>query len=99
MEISVVDVSQQTLAEIVPLARKLSTHDKLVLIQVLADELLKQELLRPLKQIRAIEMWTPYDTVGAAQVLAQELTKTSDETPESKVDHAIPILGSQLVAG
>jgi len=100
METPTVEVTKTpTLDEVLPLARKLSAHDKLMLIQMLVDELLKEELLSPLKLNRTIEIWTPYDCYGAAEVLAQELAKTSGATAESKVDHAIPILGPQLVAG
>lgn len=97
MEISQAVKFDDILADV----RKLSAYDKLVLIGILAEELRKDELLAPLKQKPTIEVWTPYDSYGVAQVLAQELENPLTEPLESPLPegnaHAISILDSEFV--
>lgn len=87
------------LDDIVSGARKLSVHDKLILIRILVDDLIREELLAPLRQERTIDMWTPYNSFGAGHVLAEERAKMYGETVESiEPSHVIQILDPQFIS-
>lgn len=62
-----------TLAEVLPAVRQLTASEKLRLIRMLAEDLEKNENVAPLEPGTVYDLPTPYDSFGAAQVLAHEL--------------------------
>lgn len=66
-----------TLAEIVPTVTQLSAVDKLRLIRILAEELDNEKGFFPFEQHRTYYLATPYNSFGAAQILADALAEES----------------------
>ena len=67
-------VEPKTLDEILPVAKQLSAHDKLVLIRILADELANEKtdptpdpLLELLPANTVIEMYSPVEVIGNSE--------------------------------
>lgn len=63
-----------TLAEIVPTVTQLSAVDKLRLIRILTEELDNEKGIFPFEH-RTYYLATPYNSFGAAQILADALDK------------------------
>ena len=68
-----------TLAEILPSIRDLSNQEKLRLIRILAEELDSGEDVFPFEANKVYDLPTPYDSYGAARILA-DLLKTAKES-------------------
>jgi hypothetical protein len=66
-----------TLVEIVPAVRQLPPIDKLRLIRILAEELDKGESIFPFEQHKTYYLATPYNSFGAAAILADALAASS----------------------
>jgi hypothetical protein len=64
-----------TLAEILPAARRLSTPEKLKLIELLAEDL-EVEDIAPLEPFKIYDLPTPYDSFGAGAVLMEVLKQS-----------------------
>ena len=62
-----------TLAEVLPTVRQLTAPEKLKLIRILAEDLERNEDISPFESGKVYDLPTPYDSFGAAQVLANEL--------------------------
>lgn len=62
-----------TLAEVLPVVRQLTAPEKLKLIRLLAEELDKDEASSLFEYGKVYNLPTPYDSYGAAQVLADAL--------------------------
>jgi hypothetical protein len=71
-----------TLAEVLPVVRQLTAPEKLKLIRILAEDLEKSEDISPLESGKVYRLPTPYDSFGAAQVLANELAASPKSLPE-----------------
>ena len=65
-----------TLADVLSSVRQLNPSDKLKLIRILAEDLDTGEDLATLLSGKVCELPTPYDSFGAAQILAEALEKT-----------------------
>ncbi|MFN6517838.1 MAG: hypothetical protein RMY29_025590 [Nostoc sp. CreGUA01] len=61
------------LAEIIPIARKLSPSEKLKLIRILAEDLDTVEDISPLESFKTYDLPTPYNSFGAGAVLMEAL--------------------------
>ena len=74
-------VSEQTmtLTEIVPAVRMLPALDKLRLIRILAEELEGDKEIFPFESGKTYYLPTPYDSYGAAAVLAEAMTTYQEE--------------------
>lgn len=66
-----------TLTGIIHDIRRLSPHDKLRLIRILAEELESSENIFPLEEGKTYDLPTPYNSFGAAEILMNTL-KSSD---------------------
>lgn len=66
--------------DLLPTLRNLSRADKLRAIQLLAEELAREEEIPPLKAGTSFPIWTPFDAFDAAAKLFQELKKTETAT-------------------
>ena len=62
-----------TLAEIIPIVRKLSPSEKLKLIRILAEDLDRVEDISPLEPFKTYDLPTPYNSFGAGAVLMEAL--------------------------
>lgn len=67
-----------TLAEILPTVRQLTVPEKLRLIRVLAEELDRDEDIAPFQHYKVYYLPTPYNSFGAAQILATALAASDD---------------------
>lgn len=76
---------QMSLAEIIPLVRKLPPLDRLRLIRILAEGLTQTTYddIFPLEPYKVYELHTPYDSFGVADQLMELLNK--DETGSHEV--------------
>lgn len=68
-----------TLADIIPIARKLSPSEKLQLIRILAEDLDTVEDISPLEPFKAYDLPTPYNSFGAGAVM-MEAFKSQDSS-------------------
>lgn len=62
-----------TLAEVLPAVRQLTALEKLKLIRLLAEDLDNDEASSLFEHGKVYNLPTPYDSYGAAQVLADAL--------------------------
>ncbi|WYL96483.1 MAG: hypothetical protein HEQ35_24150 [Gloeotrichia echinulata IR180] len=62
-----------TLADLIPIARKLSPLEKLKLIRILAEDLDTVEDISPLEPFKTYDLPTPYNSFGAGTVLMEAL--------------------------
>jgi hypothetical protein len=69
--------TDMTLAEVLPLARRLSAIEKLKLIRILVEDLDIAEDISPLEPFKTYDLPTPYDSFGVGAVLMEAL-KQSD---------------------
>ena len=67
-----------TLAEVLPAVRQLTAPEKLKLIRILAEELDQDEARALSEPGKVYHLPTPYDSYGAAQVLADALAATHE---------------------
>jgi hypothetical protein len=70
-----------TLAEVLPAVRQLTASEKLKLIRLLAEDLDQDEASALFAHGKVYDLPTPYDSYGAAQVLADALAATPDTRP------------------
>ena len=63
-----------TLVDIIPTVRLLPALDKLRLIRILAEELESVRGIFPFEYGKTYSLPTPYDTFGAADILAEAMT-------------------------
>ena len=64
-----------SLAEVLPAVQTLSRVEKLNLIQVLAEELVRSENVPALEAGHTYPIWSPYDAYQGAEVLLQLLER------------------------
>ncbi|MEH2403694.1 MAG: hypothetical protein V7K18_18535 [Nostoc sp.] len=64
-------LDEMTLADIIPIARKLSPSEKLKLIRILAEDLDTVEDISPLEPFKTYDLPTPYNSFGAGAVLME----------------------------
>jgi hypothetical protein len=69
-----------TLADVLSSVRQLNPSDKLKLIRILAEELDTGEDVTNLLSGKVCDLPTPYDSFGAAQILAEALEKAPDKS-------------------
>ncbi|MFK0730496.1 MAG: hypothetical protein ACFKPT_07695 [Gloeotrichia echinulata GP01] len=62
-----------TLADLIPIARKLSPLEKLKLIRILVEDLDTVEDISPLEPFKTYDLPTPYNSFGAGTVLMEAL--------------------------
>jgi len=62
-----------TLVEIIPAVRRLPANDQLRLIRILAEELDSGEGIFPFEHHKTYYLATPYNSFGAAEILANAL--------------------------
>jgi len=67
-----------TLAEVLSSARQLNVSEKLRLIRILAEDLDTNESLAASLSGKICELPTPYESFGAAKILAEALAETSE---------------------
>jgi len=60
-----------TLAEVIPIARKLSPSEKLKLIRILTEDLDTVEDISPLEPFKTYDLPNPYNSFGAGAVLME----------------------------
>jgi hypothetical protein len=72
-------VDKMTLADIIPIARKLSPSEKLKLIRILAEDLDTVEDISPLEPFKTYDLPTPYNSFGAGAVMMEAL-KSQDSS-------------------
>ncbi len=65
-----------TLAEVLPVARRLSATEKLKLIRILAEDLDMPEDISPLEPLKTYGLPTPYNSFGAGAVLMETLEQS-----------------------
>ena len=68
-----------TLTELLPVIRQLPPNDKLRLIRILAEDLDSSENIFPFEPNKVYYLPTPYNSYGAADVLATEMKKNSSD--------------------
>ena len=68
-----------TLTEVVPVARALPALDKLKLIRILAEELESDKGIFPFESGKTYHLPTPYDSYGAADILAEAMVTYQEE--------------------
>jgi hypothetical protein len=68
-------LDRMTLADLIPIARKLSPSEKLKLIRILAEDLDTVEDISPLEPFKTYDVPTPYNSFGAGAVLMDALQK------------------------
>ncbi|BAZ09940.1 hypothetical protein NIES4071_17540 [Calothrix sp. NIES-4071] len=66
-----------TLAEVLPVIRRLSAAEKLKLIRILALYLDVVEDISPLEPFKTYDLPTPYDSFGAGAVLMEALKQSN----------------------
>jgi hypothetical protein len=66
-------LDRRTLADLIPIARKLSPSEKLKLIRILAEDLDTVEDISPLEPLKTYDLPTPYNSFGAGAVLMDAL--------------------------
>ncbi|MEH1773637.1 MAG: hypothetical protein V7K64_05095 [Nostoc sp.] len=66
-------VDRMTLADLIPMARKLSPSEKLKLIRILAEDLDTVEDISPLEPFKTYDLPTPYNSFGAGTVMMEAL--------------------------
>ena len=69
-----------TLTEIVPAVRRLPAFDKLRLIRILAEELEDAKEIFPFESGKTYYLPTPYNSYGAAAILAEAMATYQEET-------------------
>ena len=69
-----------TLAEVLPTVRQLTAPEKLKLIRILAEELDSNETISSFERHKVNDLPTPYDSFGAAQVLANALAVSHESS-------------------
>ena len=69
-----------TLNELLPAVRQLAALDKLRLIRILAEELDSGEDIFPFEPNKIYYLPTPYNSFGAADVLAKAMEAGEDES-------------------
>jgi len=69
-----------TLTEIVPAVRMLPALDKLRLIRILAEELEDAKEIFPFESGKTYYLPTPYDSFGAAAILAEAMAAYQEES-------------------
>lgn len=62
-----------SLAEVLPMARRLSVIEKLKLIRILVEDLEMAEDISPLEPLKTYDLPTPYNSFGAGAVLMEAL--------------------------
>ena len=67
-----------TLAEILPVVRQLTAPEKLKLIRLLAEELDQNDTSSLFEPGKVYHLPSPYDSYGAAQVLADALAAAQE---------------------
>lgn len=67
--------------ELLPMLRNLSRADKIRAIQLLADELAREEVIPLLAAAAEFPIWTPFNAFDAAE-------KLFDEVKMERTDHA-----------
>ncbi len=65
---------------LLPLLRELKNTEKLFLIQFLASELSQDEQVFPMSPLETYYVWSPYDSVEAAQGLLDFIQNHSEQT-------------------
>ncbi|MCU0532521.1 MAG: hypothetical protein MUD14_01240 [Hydrococcus sp. Prado102] len=68
-----------TLAEVLPVVRRLSAIEKLKLIRILAEDLDVAEDISPLEPFKTYDLPTPYDSFGAGAVLMEALKRSGTD--------------------
>jgi hypothetical protein len=68
-----------TLTEIIPAVRMLPALDKLRLIRILAEELEGEKEIFPFESGKTYSLPTPYNSYGAAAVLAEAMVTYQEE--------------------
>ena len=68
-----------TLTEILPAILQLTPPEKLKLIRLLAENLDVDEDIRPFERGKIYDLSTPYNSFGAAQMLADAITASDVE--------------------
>jgi len=68
-----------TLTEIVPVVRTLPALDKLKLIRILAEELESDQGIFPFESGKTYHLPTPYNSYGAADILAEAMVTYQEE--------------------
>ncbi|WP_334947506.1 hypothetical protein [Nostoc sp.] len=68
-----------TLADLIPIARKLSPSEKLKLIRILAEDLDTVEDISLLEPFKTYDLPTPYNSFGAGTVMMEAL-KSQDSS-------------------
>lgn len=68
-----------TMTDLLPSGQNLSRLEKLKVIQFLIGELEKEESELQLKSHQTYEIWSPYDSFGAAKTLEKLLQQEIDE--------------------
>ncbi len=66
-------VDKMTLADVIPIALKLSPSEKLKLIRILAEDLDTVEDISPLEPFKTYDLPTPYNSFGSGAVLMEAL--------------------------
>jgi hypothetical protein len=66
-----------TLTKVLSAARRLSTAEKLRLIQILAEDLDQSESIAPLESFKTYDLQTPYDCFGAGAILMETLKSST----------------------
>ena len=72
-------LNRMTLADLIPIARRLSPSEKLKLIRILAEDLDTVEHISPLEPFKTYDLPTPYNSFGAGEVLMEAL-KSQDSS-------------------
>ncbi|WP_392531242.1 hypothetical protein [Nostoc sp. C117] len=72
-------LDRMTLADLIPIARKLSPSKKLKLIRILAEDLDTVEDISPLEAFKTYDLPTPYNSFGAGAVMMEAL-KSQDSS-------------------
>jgi hypothetical protein len=65
---------------LLPLLRELKNAEKLFLIQFLAGELSREEQSFPMSPLETYYVWSPYDSVEAAQGLLEFIQNNTEQT-------------------
>jgi hypothetical protein len=66
-----------TLTKVLSAARRLSTAEKLRLIQILSQDLDQSESIAPLESFKTYDLQTPYDCFGAGAILMETLKSST----------------------
>ncbi|NOT55930.1 MAG: hypothetical protein HOP18_15130 [Deltaproteobacteria bacterium] len=68
-----------TLAEVLPVVRQLTAAEKLILMRLLAEDIGGNDASALLQSGKVYNLPTPYDSYGAAQVLADALAAADEQ--------------------